>query len=479
MAAMRNLPFVILLLLVASCSRVDSPLPPQGTQEQSGSAATPLGLPNFTSLVKKQGPAVVNISTTQKAGKQKTPGAHLPAIPEDDPFYEFFRRFMPPDTAPREFQGQVLGSGFIVSADGFILTTAHVVVNAEEVTVKLTDKREFKAKVVGADPRADIALLKINARRLPVVAIGDPSKLEIGEWVLAIGSPFGFDNSVTAGIVSAKGRILPDENYVSFIQTDVAVNPGNSGGPLFNLRGEVVGVNSQIFSRTGGYMGLSFAIPIDLAMKVKEELAKHGKVSRGRLGVSTQEITPELANAFGLPKRGGALISSVEAGGPADKAGILAGDIVLKFDGKEVESSNDLPARVANIKPGTSAQIEIWRKGAVKEMQVVIGELVDEVIPERTEPQNDKKLDRYGLALRPLNLEERKELDVKSGLVVESVEGTAARAGIEPGDVILAVNDTPVSTVQQFREALQRAKKNAALLIKRGDVTIYLPLKLK
>src|SRR4249920_3853300 len=302
-------------------------------------------LPDFTDLVEKQGPAVVNISTTQSVRNPLLP--QIPNLQEDDPFYEFFRRFAP-QPGPREFQSQSLGSGFIISQDGYILTNAHVVETADEITVKLTDKREFKAKVIGADRRTDIALIKIDAGGLPAVRFGDPTKLRVGEWVLAIGSPFGFENTVTAGIVSAKGRSLPQENYVPFIQTDVAVNPGNSGGPLFNLKGEVVGINSQIYSRTGGFMGLSFAIPIDVAMDISSQLRTAGRVSRGRIGVVIQEVTKELAESFGLPKPSGALVTGVEKGGPAEKGGVETGDIILRFDGKQVSASSDLPRIVGS-----------------------------------------------------------------------------------------------------------------------------------
>jgi serine protease Do len=316
------------------------------------------GLPDFADLVEKQGPAVVNVSTTSTS---RGGGAQSP-VPEDDPFYDFFRRFGPPQ--PKDYETRSLGSGFIVSADGYILTNAHVVDMADDVTVKLNDKREFKAKVIGADKRTDVAVIKIEATGLPAVRIGDPEKLRVGEWVLAIGSPFGFESTVTAGIVSAKGRSLPQENYVPFIQTDVAINPGNSGGPLFNLKGEVVGINSQIYSRTGGFMGLSFAIPIDVAMDISNQLRTAGRVSRGRIGVVIQEVTKELAESFGLPRPNGALVNSVEKGGPAEKAGIEASDVILKFDGKTVTSSSDLPRIVAQTRPGSKVTAQIWHKGA-------------------------------------------------------------------------------------------------------------------
>ncbi|MFH1602815.1 MAG: Do family serine endopeptidase, partial [Pseudomonadota bacterium] len=318
-----------------------------------GALAQTREYPDFTDLVEKQGPAVVNISTSQTV-RERANVPQIPNLDEDDPFYEFFRRFVPrnPGQSPREFENRSLGSGFIISADGYILTNAHVVASADEINVRLIDKREFKAKVIGADKRTDLALIKVEATGLPVVKIGDPNKLKVGEWVLAIGSPFGFDNTVTAGIVSGKGRSLPQENFVPFIQTDAAVNPGNSGGPLFNLRGEVVGINSQIYSRTGGYMGISFAIPIDLALDVQNQLRTAGHVSRGRIGVVIQEVTKELAESFGLAKPQGALVNAVEKGGPADKAGVEVSDIILKFDGRNVGRSSDLPRIVGGTKPG-------------------------------------------------------------------------------------------------------------------------------
>ncbi|EKE17380.1 MAG: hypothetical protein ACD_10C00474G0001, partial [uncultured bacterium] len=326
-------------------------------------------LPDFTELVEKQGPAVVNISTTQIIHHAQG----FPNVPENDPFYEFFRRFAP--QMPREQESQSLGSGFIISADGYIMTNAHVVDSANKITVRLTDKREFSAKVIGSDKRTDVALLKIEAAGLPKINVGDPNKLKVGEWVVAIGSPFGFDSSVTAGIVSAKGRSLPQDNFVPFIQTDVAINPGNSGGPLFNMNGEVVGINSQIYTRSGGSMGLSFAIPIDVATQVTDQLRTSGKVTRGRIGVMIQELTRELAESFGLSKPNGALISNVEKNGPADKAGIEASDVILKFDGKPVDSSGDLPRIVAATKPGSKAVVELWRKGEIRRITVEVAEM--------------------------------------------------------------------------------------------------------
>jgi serine protease Do len=439
-------------------------------------------LPDFTELVAKEGPAVVNISTTQMVhNSQMFPGMP-PGMDENDPFYDFFRRFAPP--MPQDEERQSLGSGFIISPDGYILTNAHVVDGADTVTVRLTDKREFKAKVIGADKRADVALVKINASGLPQVVIGNPDKLKVGEWVVAIGSPFGFDNSVTAGIVSAKGRSLPQENYVPFIQTDAAINPGNSGGPLFNMSGEVVGINSQIYTRSGGYMGLSFAIPIDVAMDVANQLRTTGKVTRGRMGVTIQEVTRDLADSFGLSQPTGALVSNVEQGGPADKAGIKVSDVILKFNGKTVNSSSDLPRIVAATRPGSKVTVQLWRKGAVKEITLVVGELPSDTQSGKPgrhgEVASGESVARMGLALSDLNDEQKKELDISAGLLVEDTRGAAARAGLQRGDVVLAIGNIPARSVEQFNEVLKRIPKgrNVALLVRRGDNASYVAIKL-
>ncbi|MBI5005542.1 MAG: DegQ family serine endoprotease [Nitrosomonadales bacterium] len=440
-------------------------------------------LPDFTELVEKQGAAVVNVSTTQvNRVPQMFQGA--PNLPENDPFYEFFRRFAP--QMPREQESQSLGSGFIISADGYILTNAHVVDRAEKITVRLTDKREFKAKVIGADKRTDVALLKIEASGLPKVILGEPGLLKVGEWVLAIGSPFGFDSSVTAGIVSAKGRSLPQENFVPFIQTDVAINPGNSGGPLFNMKGEVVGINSQIYSRSGGYMGLSFSIPIDVAMDVVNQLRTTGKVTRGRIGVSIQEVTRELADSFGLPRIAGALISAVEKGGPADKAGVRPSDVILKFDGKAVNSSADLPRIVAATKPGSKASVQLWRKGNTLDVSLVVGEIREEggEIAQRgsrsgAEGTSESET-RLGLVVSELNEQQKAELQVEGGLVVEDMKGPAARSQLQRGDVILAVGNIEIHNFEQFNEVLKKVPKgrNIALLVRRSEGTVYVPIKL-
>lgn len=401
------------------------------------------GLPDFTELAEKQGPAVVNISTTQvMRGNQGMP---FP-FDENDPAFEFFKRFIPRGpggNTPREFENKSLGSGFIVSQDGYLLTNAHVVEGADEVTVRLTDKREFKAKIIGADKRTDIALLKIEASGLPAVRMGDPGQLRVGEWVVAIGSPFGFDNSVTAGIVSAKGRSLPQENYVPFIQTDVAINPGNSGGPLFNLRGEVVGINSQIYSRSGGYMGVSFAIPIDVAMEIQNQLRVSGKVSRGRLGVVIQEVSKELAESLALGKPMGAVVNAVEKGGPADKAGLEPGDVILKFDGKPISASADLPRMVGATKPGTRSTLQVWRKGATRDIAVTVGEMSDEKTassrPSRGGKPAEQKANRLGLVVSELTAEQRRELKMSSGLLIQDVRGTSARVDLRAGDIIIAL----------------------------------------
>lgn len=434
-------------------------------------------LPDFTDLVDKHGPAVVNVSTTQTS--KGVPG--MPNIPEDDPMYEFFKRFMPPNMPPREQQTRSQGSGFFISNDGYILTNAHVVDGAEEITVKLNDKRELKAKVIGFDKRTDVALIKVDAQNLPRVHMGDPNKLRVGEWVVAIGSPFGFENSVTAGIVSAKGRSLPQENFVPFIQTDVAINPGNSGGPLFNLRGEVVGINSQIYSRTGGYMGVAFAIPIDVAMDIANQLKTSGKVTRGRIGVVIQEVTKELAESFGMEKPQGALVNSVEKGGPADKGGIEASDVIMKFDGKPVNSSGDLPRLVGATRPGTKATVQVWRKGQSKDLHVVVAELQDDKLAQKPAkkaiPESSK---RHGMSLSDLTAEQRKELGAASGVFVEDAQGPAAKAGLRQGDVILSVGSQEVKSVEQFNQLIGQMEKGktVALLVRRGESQIFVTLKL-
>ena len=445
------------------------------------------GLPDFTELAEKQGPAVVNISTTQV---QRSAAAVPFPFDENDPAFEFFKRFIPRHPgggAPREFENKSLGSGFLISPDGYVLTNAHVIDGADEVTVRLTDKREFKAKVVGADKRTDVALIKIEAANLPVVKLADPAQLKVGEWVVAIGSPFGFDNSVTAGIVSAKGRSLPQENYVPFIQTDVAINPGNSGGPLFNMRGEVVGINSQIYSRSGGYMGVSFAIPIDVAMDVQQQLRASGKVSRGRLGVVIQEVSKELADSLGLSKPVGALVNAVEKGGPAEKSGLEPGDVILRFDGKNVGNSADLPRLVAATRPGTRSVVQIWRKGALREVSVTVGEIVDDKQasgrPLRNAKPAEPAANRLGLVVSELSAEQKRDLRLNSGLLIEDVRGSGGRAELRPGDVIVAVISkgatTELKSVDQFNKLLAQFDKgsNVTLLIRRGEIQTFVTIK--
>jgi len=437
-------------------------------------------LPDFTRLVEEQGAAVVNISTSQAP---KRTGA--PAIPhiEDEEMREFFRRFIPrqPSPGPRP-ESRSLGSGFIISADGYILTNAHVVDSADEINVRLTDKREFKARVIGADKRSDVALIKIDAAGLPAVRMGDPGRLKVGEWVVAIGSPFGFENTVTAGIVSAKGRSLPQENFVPFIQTDVAINPGNSGGPLFNLKGEVVGVNSQIYSRTGGFMGLSFAIPIDVALDVQTQLREKGRVSRGRIGVIIQEVTRDLAVSFGLDRPRGALVNSVEKGSPADKGGVEATDIIVRFDGKEVESSSDLPRIVGATRPGTRVAVDVWRKGASRTLQLTVGELLEERVA-ANEPARERKpaaaaANRLGVVVSELTAEQKGELGLEHGLLVTEVKADA-RAELRRGDVLLKLvvkgRHTDLKSAEQLSKLLAGLDRKAVitLQVRRGESTAF------
>ncbi len=452
----------------------------QSSHAQTAPAAAPAArpaerlaqLPDFSHLVREYGPAVVHIAVD--AAAPAAPAAPRRPQGENDPFAELFKHFrmpLPDGGMPRHG----LGSGFIVSADGYVLTNAHVVANATDVTVKLADRRELKARVVGADARTDVALLKIEATGLPTVRLGDPKTVRPGEWVAAIGSPFGLENSVTAGVVSATGRALPDSSYVPFIQTDVAVNPGNSGGPLFNMAGEVIGINSQIFSRTGGYQGVSFAIPIDVALGVKDQLAANGRVVRGRLGVGIQEVTQPLASSFGMKAATGALVSAVEKASPAEEAGLKAGDVVLALDGGAIERSGDLARRIAETKPGTRAKLDIWREGATKALSVTVGEAKDAPVAAAA-PRAAEAQGKLGVAVRALSAEERTALGGKDGVVVESVTGPAAKAGIQRGDVILAVNGTPVKTVDELRNVVGGAAKSIAVLVQREDAQLYVPV---
>jgi serine protease Do len=472
-----------LLLLATGCEKLElgkfgkpgkpeAPVPAMPAFKTAPPSASPapvptVRLPDFTALVDREGPAVVNVRVTQTVARR----SQLPGIPEDDPFFDFFHRFIPQprggDRGEPEIQSG-LGSGFIISTDGYILTNRHVVDEADTVNVRLTDKREFKAKVVGTDKRTDVALLKIDAKDLPTVPMGDANNIHVGEWVLAIGSPFGFENSVTAGIVSAVNRALPDENYVPFIQTDAAINPGNSGGPLFNMKGEVIGINSQIYSRTGGFMGLSFAIPIDVAIDVANQLKTTGKVSRGRIGVQIQPLSAELAGSFGLPDTNGALVAGVEGGSPADKAGVKTGDVIREFGGKKISSFNELPRVVGLTKPGTAVKMKVWRKGELKELTLTVAELPGEKAPSLAE-RPSKTADRLGLSLS----------ETDEGLLVEDVRGPAARAGLRTGDVILSVNNQRVENLDEFRDIVANTPKgrSVALLVQRDGNTLFVPVR--
>ena len=442
-------------------------------------------LPDFTELVEKAGPAVVNIRTVEKA-KPATRGP-MPQLDENDPFYEFFRRFAPPGHpgfgGPPSEDGEQqrprgVGSGFIVSTDGYLLSNHHVVEGADEIIVTLTDKREFKAKLIGSDRRTDIALLKIDASALPTLKFGQPDKLKVGEWVLAIGSPFGLENTVTAGIVSAKGRDTGD--YLPFIQTDVAVNPGNSGGPLLNMNGEVIGINSQIYSRTGGFMGISFAIPIDEAQRVADQLRAGGRVVRGRIGVAIDEVSRDVAEALGLKAAAGALVRSVEEGGPAAKAGVEPGDIITRFGGKKVEKFSDLPRLVGNTKPGTQSSLEVWRRGQAKTLSVNVAELEPErtaaapSVPEKAPVE--KAVNWLGLSVTAVEKPAGKKGE---GVLLSGVKGPAERAGLRQGDIILSVNNTQIASVQQFAQLVERLdrKKVVAFLVRRGEGVLFVPVR--
>jgi serine protease Do len=449
-------------------------------------------LPDFTDLVEQVGPSVVNIRTMEKVAVRSAQGG-----PGDEDMLEFFRRFglptpnMPgnPRQVPRqnrpqqeEEQPRGVGSGFILTADGFIMTNAHVVDGADEVLVTLTDKREFKAKIIGADKRSDVAVVKIEATGLPAVKVGDVSRLKVGEWVMAIGSPFGLESTVTAGIVSAKQRDTGD--LLPLIQTDVAINPGNSGGPLINMRGEVVGINSQIYSRSGGYMGISFSIPMDEAVRVSEQLRSTGRVSRGRIGVQIEQVNKDVAESIGLVKGAGALVRGVEPGSPAEKAGIEAGDIITRFEGKMIEKSSELPRMIGGTKPGSKSTITVFRRGAVKDLSITIAEFEADKAPVKTSSKEEKSKPStaghaVGLAVSELTEAQKKELKVKGGVRVDSVVDAAARAGLREGDVILALANTDVSSVKEFEAALAKHDKSKALtvLIRRGELAQYLIIK--
>ena len=481
---------------VAGSRNVPAPqvIPPAQAAMMPAEAAAKTGIPDFSGLVETYGPAVVNISAKHvgKVASRRSGmngNATNPQLPIDpnDPFYEFFKHFYGgapgmggngPDAS--DSPSESLGSGFIVSSDGYILTNAHVVDGADVVTVKTTDKREYRAKVVGADKQSDVAVLKIDAKNRPVVKIGDPNGSKVGQWVVAIGSPYGFDNTVTSGIISAKSRALPNENYTPFIQTDVPVNPGNSGGPLFNLQGEVIGINSMIYSQTGGFQGLSFAIPINEAMKVKDALVRTGHVDRGRLGVTVQGMNQTLAKSFGLQSPNGALVSSVEPGGPAAKAGLEPGDVILTLNGEPVPDSNALPAQVAGLAPGTTAKVQVWRDKTTKDLSVTVGSLTDAKTasagPDKSESASQDA--RLGVSVRPLTPDEKQSASLARGLLVQQAGGPAESAGIQAGDVILAVNGQPVSTVEQLKTMVAHAGDSIALLIQRDDSQIFVPVDL-
>jgi len=443
-------------------------------------------LPDFADLAERVGPAVVNIRTTARLGTIHGRGLpQIPGLDENDPFYEFFRRFFPqPQPGPQQRPGprgdrQVprgLGSGFIISADGYVMTNHHVVEGSEQITVTLADKREFSAKLIGSDQRTDVALLKIDASGLPAARIGDSNRLRVGEWVIAIGSPFGLENTVTAGIVSAKARETGE--FLPFIQTDVAVNPGNSGGPLINMRGEVVGINSQIFTTSGAFAGISFAIPIDEAMRVQEQLRASGRVIRGRIGVTISGVSREVAEAIGLSKAQGALVTNVDPEGPASKAGVEAGDVIVRFDGKSIDSQSDLPRIVGGTRPGSKVSMSVWRKGAQRDLQVTVGEMAQEQQTARSgepAPRGAAPANALGLTVSDVPAERLKELKVRGAVQVEAVEGPAASAGLRNGDLILSVNNADVVNAKQFNEQVARLdrKRNVALLVRRGDATQF------
>ncbi|MEO8136664.1 MAG: DegQ family serine endoprotease [Betaproteobacteria bacterium] len=435
----------------------------------TSTATTPIALPDFASIVAQYGPAVVNVRVTGKA---------TPAAEEDDdsPVPPFFRRFGPGGPGNEQPLRQGMGSGFIVSADGVILTNAHVVDGAQEVLVRLTDRREFTAKVIGVDKQSDVAVLRIEAHNLPVAKLGDPRATRVGDWVLAIGSPFGLENTVTAGIVSAKSRALPNETYVPFLQTDVAVNPGNSGGPLINTAGEVIGINSQIFSRTGGYQGMSFAIPIDVANQVKEQILANGKVTRGYLGVTIQDVTQGLADSFGMKEPSGALVSAVAPDSPAQKAGLEAGDVIVQVCEDPITTSTEIPSRIARMQPGTHAALKVLRKGSIRDVDVKLAALpTDRAVVGKSDTASKGSL---GLALRPLAPEERSQSGLESGLLVQESGGAAARAGIQQGDVILSANGTPVKSVEELRTLVAKGGKHVALLVQRETARIFIPVPL-
>lgn len=488
---MKTITFARTIMLATLLGAAGTILLPTAINAVPAAYAAPsvAGLPDFSDLVERTGGAVVNIRTTERV----KPGQQGMMTPEEEEMQEFFRRFfgvpMPrPQPSPRgrrpgpqqeEEVPRGVGSGFIISADGFVLTNAHVVEGADEVYVTLTDKREFKAKIIGVDKRTDVAVVKVDGNNMPRLTIGDPNKLRVGEWVIAIGSPFGLDNTVTAGIISAKARDTGD--YLPLIQTDVAVNPGNSGGPLINMRGEVVGINSQIYSRSGGYMGISFAVPIDEAMRVAEQLRASGRVTRGRIGVQIGEVTKDVAESLGLSRAQGALIQRVEPGGPAEKGGLEAGDIILKFNGTPIEKSSDLPRLVGATKPGTRGTLTIWRKGASKDVNLTVAELEPEKVAKKDErkAKPEQAPNALGLVVSDLSDAQKKELRIDGGVIVDAAEGPAARAGLRGGDVILQVNNSDVKDARQFNALVSKLepKKTAVVLVRRGDASQFVPIR--
>lgn len=452
-------------------------------EAQTSQGKVDMLLPDFTKLMEQEGATVVNIQATKQTENNADQTDHSP-FPEDDPFYDFFKRLVPnaPQLQdPDEDKDQNFGSGFIISANGYILTNSHVVSGMNSIKVTLNDKREFSAKLIGSDTQSDVALLKIEAEGLPTVKIGDVKTLRIGEWVAAIGAPFGFENSITAGIVSAKGRSLPNENYTPFIQTDVAINPGNSGGPLFNLRGQVVGINSQIYSRSGGFMGISFAIPIDVAMNVADQLKANGKVQRGQLGVVIQEVSYDLAKSFGLDKASGALIAKIMPNSAAQQAGLQVGDIVRSVNGEEVRASSDLPVMVGSMMPGKEVTLSIWRGGKQTDVKVKLGSAAEQTetsAKETEQPQHDGGHDGFTIENAGLTLQVE-NADGKQRLIVLRVSGAAERAGLKRGDEIIAVSQISVNDESTFRSALESAGKNVPLLVQRDGNTLFLALNLQ
>jgi len=488
-AVRRALPLAVTLVIIAACW--------DGTSAQQSAETRPVGaadvptappessradaLPDFSRLVERYGDAVVNVEVVQEPSQQ----ASGPQLSPEDPLFDFFRRFgiPPPNMGPRGEAppARGAGSGFIVTSDGYILTNAHVVAEADRVTVRLADRREFQAKVIGADARTDVAVIKIDAQNLPAVRIGDPSRLKPGQWVLAIGSPFGLENTATAGIISATQRAVGGESYVPFIQTDVAVNPGNSGGPLFNMQGEVIGINSMIFSRTGGYMGLSFAIPIDVAANVRDQLIKNGRVVRGRIGVAVQDVNAQLAQSFGLDRPRGALVSSVDPDGPAAKAGVKPGDVILAVGEEEIDRFGELSSRIAAMRPDSKTKLTVWRDGKERTLEVRIGELEEQNarVSRSARGQAGEDAGELGLTIRPLTREEQRQVETEGRVVVEGVSGAAATAGVRPGDIILGVNGKPVDSVKDLRDAVKNGKSTVALLVQRGGAQVFIPVRTK